>query len=145
MAPPTVLPSRLADVSRQQLQRHEPTALEALPRHKREEAQLRSLAIAPVLEKVAQGVSPRRAASNVMACIEARSTDASHLRVVAMLDTLSAATLENWTRAYLNGGPVALADGRLGRTRKDYGWEARAAALFRQPTRPAYALSLIHI
>ena len=139
MAPPTVLPSRLADVSRQQLQRHEPTALEALPAAKREQVQLRSLVIAPVVDLMEQGLSVRCAAQNVMARIKARSVDSTVLRSVSLLDSISAPTLERWTRAYLANGPAALADRRQGRVRKDYGWEARAAALYRQPTRPAYA------
>ncbi|MCK5772029.1 Mu transposase C-terminal domain-containing protein [Algiphilus sp.] len=139
MAPPTVLPSRLADVSRQQLQRHEPTALEALPAAKREQVQLRSLVIAPVVDLMEQGLSVRCAAQNVMARIKARSADSAVLRSVALLDSISAPTLERWTRAYLANGPTALADRRQGRTRREYGWEARAAALYRQPTRPAYA------
>lgn len=139
MAPPTVLPSRLADVSRQQLQRYEPTDLEALPPAKREQVQLRTLAIAPVLALIDQGLSPRPAAQNVMASIKASSTDAGHLRTVSLLGGVSAASLERWTRQYMEAGPAALADRRQGRTRREYGWEARAAALYRQPTRPAYA------
>lgn len=139
MAPPTVLPSRLADVSRQQLQRHEPSELDAMPAHKREQVQLRSIVIAPVLELIEQGLSPRIAAENVAARIKVRATDPSHLRAVALLGTVSAASLERWTRDFVRGGPVNLADRRQGRQRKEYGWELRAAALYRQPTRPAYA------
>ncbi len=48
----------------------------------------------------------------------------------------SAGTLYRWYRAWQKGGGRALTDGRGGRQRKEYGWEARAIELW-LPTRPS--------
>ena len=53
----------------------------------------------------------------------------------------SAATLRRWHAAWSGAGrdASALADGRHGRQRKPYGWEARAIEHWKNPAKPAYA------
>ena len=51
----------------------------------------------------------------------------------------SAATLRRWHAAWREGGAQGLVDGRRGRRRAVYGWEARALELWRRPQRPSRA------
>lgn len=48
-------------------------------------------------------------------------------------------TLRRWLAAWRDGGVAALADGRDGRTRLPYGWEARAIEEWNEPQRPSRA------
>lgn len=98
--------------------------LSLLPDHARTEAERCLAIIRPALIRVQQGTSIRAAA---------------HWLATSADGMPSAPTLQRWLRDYINGGIVGLAPKYQGRVRKDRGWEARAAELFNQPQKPAYA------
>ena len=75
----------------------------------------RLLLIRPALDKVAMGISERKAAAWLVAT---HSAD------------VSAKTVERYLAAYRTQGPVGLADVHKGRPRGEYGWEAQAEELF---------------
>lgn len=109
-----------------------------LPQKSRDRALLRQQIIGAVLIGLDQGLKPRRSAEMVWETIETRTAPPDYLALCDRSPKLSAATLERWTRDYLDGGLFALADKRKGRQRKDYGWELRAVALWQQPQRRYY-------
>lgn len=137
--PPSVLPNRLSDLSRRELGQAPVNTISTLPSWSRERAEMKFAVIAAVLEQHDRGVALRKAAENVAALAESGALAPAQQRAVDKIGGVSAGSLERWINKYRQGGLVALADKRKGRVRKDYGWEARAAALYRQPTRPAYA------
>jgi putative transposase len=98
--------------------------LSLLPDHARIEAERCLAIIRPALIRVQQGVSVRAAAMWL-------ATSATGMP--------SAPTIQRWLKDYLTGGVVELAPKYTGRQRKERGWEARAAELFNQPQKPAYA------
>lgn len=51
----------------------------------------------------------------------------------------SEAALRRWWASWREGGAEALADGRRGRSRRVWGWEARATELWSSPNRPSRA------
>jgi putative transposase len=98
--------------------------LSLLPDHARIKAERRLAVIRPALIRVQQGASPMAAAEWLVAV----SPEAP-----------SAVSVYRWLKAYLTGGIVELAPDYKGRQRKERGWEARAAELYNQPQKPAYA------
>lgn len=103
-------------------------------------AAVRHKLIEPVLRKNRRGVAVRTAARLVCASLRRGRAGADYSALAARVRGLSAATLERWTRKYLDGGIEALVPHYKGRVRKSYGWEARALAVFQSQTliiRPA--------
>lgn len=135
----TILPNRLAPITEQQLAPRPADPFLTLPESARAAAALRHKLVQPVVEANANGLAIRNAAQLVFANLKSGRAGAEYSAIAARVRKLSAATLERWTREYLDGGLQALAPLHKGRVRKDYGWETRALAMFQQPTKPAFS------
>jgi putative transposase len=95
-------------------------AAEQLPEFARAAALERLAMIRPAINRVEQGVSLRAAAD--------------WLRSQLGETAPSLPTIRRWIADFREGGLAKLAPQYTGRPRKDYGWELRAQALYREPT-----------
>lgn len=102
-----------------------PDAFDRLPEAKRQQALSRLHMIQRGLDKMALNVS----AKEVALWLERTGPEGMP----------AAKTLEAWIGRFRRYGVAGLADHRLGRARRAYGWEARAQYHFTQPQRPCVA------
>jgi putative transposase len=122
-----------------------PAALTADPwaaatEDKRRTAELRAAIVAPLAKMVETGVSQNNAVRLFLARAEGGLLDPNSAHVLKALGADgSESTLKRYLRAYIQGGKAALLPAHTGRVRKDYGWEARAVAIYNQPSKPGFA------
>jgi putative transposase len=96
----------------------------------------------PLADLVSQGASLNKASGLLAARLNNRVADVRTMHLAACLgadDGVSIPTIKRWLSAYLKGGKNALLPRHTGRVRKDYGWEARAVALYNIPAKPGFA------
>lgn len=106
----------------------------------RQIAQWRHELIAPAIALVEQGSSINHAAQLLSKRIETGALDTLQKSLVSRLkENLSMPTVKRWLAAFRNDGKAGLLPKHCGRVRKDYGWEARATALFNLPSKPGYS------
>lgn len=113
------------------------TATEA----QRHTAQLREVIVQPLANLVLDGASVRKVVAMLDAqlaggLVDLRTRHA--MQVLGKSETVSASTIKRWLTQYVTGGKAALLPRNTGRVRKDYGWEARAVALYNAPSKPGY-------
>lgn len=110
-----------------------------LPQSARDRAYQRYGVVAAVLAVMETGAGVRSAAELLWLRIATRKATLDVLELAERCTCLSAATLEEWTRAYQRGGLLGLAPKNKGRVRAPREWELRAIALFASPQRPGYS------
>ena len=105
----------------------------------RHTAQMREVVVQPLAALVRNGASVRRVVALLCAQIDNDTVDVRTRRAIHELgEAVSAPTLKRWVSAYVAGGKTALLPKHTGRVRKDYGWEARAVALYNAPSKPGF-------
>jgi putative transposase len=104
-------------------------------------AGLREALLSPLAELVKGGASINRAVGLLVAQVNGGTADTRVRQLVGLLgaDSVSAPTLKRWLGGYIKSGKNALLPRHTGRVRQDYGWEARAVALYNIPGKPGYA------
>lgn len=105
-------------------------------------ATARESLLKPLADLVSQGASINKAAALLVAQLESGTAEMRMKHLAAMLSdsgAVSVPTAKRWLSAYLKGGRDALLPRHTGRVRKDYGWEARAVALYNIPGKPGFA------
>ncbi|WP_310627065.1 Mu transposase C-terminal domain-containing protein [Limnohabitans sp.] len=104
-------------------------------------AGLREALLSPLAELVKGGASINRAVGLLVAQVNGGTADTRVRQLVGLLgaDSVSAPTLKRWLSGYIKRGKNALLPRHTGRVRQDYGWEARAVALYNIPGKPGYA------
>jgi putative transposase len=106
----------------------------------RQTAQWRHQLIAPAIALAEQGASINHAVQLLAKKIEVGALNPVQKQLIARLnDSISIATLKRWMAAYQAQGKAGLLPKHEGRVRKDYGWEAKASALFNLPSKPGYS------
>lgn len=123
-----------------------PAALSADPwaaatETQRRVADMRAAVVAPLAELVAGGSSINNVAALFAARCVADLLDPNTKHVMAVLgaEAASVPTLKRWISAFKREGKAGLLPKHTGRVRKDYGWEARAVALYNVPSKPGFA------
>lgn len=111
------------------------------PEAVRRTAELREQVVRPLVAMVESGAS----ATSVVKLFAAQHAAGmiggtiAHAMAALGAEALSQPTLKRWIAAYLKDGKAGLLPRHTGRVRQDYGWEARAAELYNQPSKPGYA------
>lgn len=117
----------------------------AAPEDRRRTAELRAAVVAPLAALVREGASISNTARLFLARAQAELLDPNTAHVLAALSAdgadsgTSFSTLKRWITDYLAHGKAGLLPRHTGRVRKDYGWEARAIALYNIPGKPGFA------
>ncbi|WP_447776352.1 Mu transposase C-terminal domain-containing protein [Variovorax boronicumulans] len=104
-------------------------------------AGFREALVAPLADLVKNGASINHAAALLKAQLDAGTADLNtkHLARVLGSKGLSVPNIKRWLSAYIKGDKASLLPKYTGRVRQDYGWEARAVALYNLPGKPGYA------
>lgn len=104
-------------------------------------ADLRAALVTPLAELVGAGASINNAAKLFVARAQGGMLDPNTAHVLQALgaEAMSVPTLKRWISAFRASGKAGLLPRHTGRVRRDYGWEARATALFNTPSKPGYA------
>lgn len=111
------------------------TATEA----QRRTAQLREVVVQPLAELVRAGCSVNKVVGMLRTQIDNDAMSVSTRHAIQELgEKVSTPTLKRWVSAYVEGGKSALLPKHTGRVRQDYGWEARAVALYNIPSKPGF-------
>lgn len=104
-------------------------------------AGFREALVAPLADLVNNGASINHAAALLVAQLEAGTADLNTMHMARVLGGkgMSVPNIKRWLSAYLKGDKVSLLPKYTGRVRQDYGWEARAVALYNIPGKPGFA------
>lgn len=104
-------------------------------------AGFREALVSPLADLVNGGASINHAAALLYAQISGGVADMRTQHVAGILGNadMSVPTIKRWLSAYIKGGKAGLLPRHTGRVRKDYGWEARAVALYNIPGKPGFA------
>lgn len=104
-------------------------------------AGFREALVSPLADLVSSGSSINHAVALLHAQLVNGTADTRSLHMARVLGSkgLSQPNLKRWLSAYLKGDKAALLPKHTGRVRQDYGWEARAVALYNLPGKPGFA------
>ena len=123
-----------------------PAALNADPWESASEAArkvagFREALVSPLAVLVTNGASINHAATLLKAQLDGGMANPHTAHIARVLGSkgLSVPNIKRWLSAYLKGDKASLLPKYTGRVRQDYGWEARAVALYNLPGKPGYA------
>ncbi|WP_307599397.1 Mu transposase C-terminal domain-containing protein [Variovorax boronicumulans] len=107
----------------------------------RKVAGFREALVSPLAELVNNGASINHAAALLKAQLDGGMASPHTLHLARVLGSkgLSVPNIKRWLSAYIKGDKASLLPKYAGRVRQDYGWEARAVALYQKPGKPGYA------
>ncbi|WP_431511637.1 Mu transposase C-terminal domain-containing protein [Variovorax sp. DAIF25] len=118
-----------------------PDPWESASESARKVAGFREALVSPLAALVNDGASINHAARLLWVQLSNGTANPHTLHIARVLGSkgLSAPNIKRWLSAYLKGDKASLLPKYTGRVRQDYGWEARAVALYNLPGKPGYA------
>lgn len=118
-----------------------PDSWESASEAARSVAGFREALVSPLADLVTNGASINNAVRLLKTQLDNGMADlrTQHMARVLGGKGLSEPNLKRWLSAYMKGDKAALLPKYSGRVRQDYGWEARAVALYNQPSKPGFA------
>ena len=139
---PKALSKKPADASTALAQLQQKSAVDpwlAATEAKRRTADARMAVLGIAAQWVNDGASVNASAETLLDQMSTRPTAAQQVAMDTLGGLPSLPTLKRWLADFKKHGKVGLLPKHTGRQRVDYGWEARAVALFNLPSKPGYA------